>query len=151
MCRALLRRAEQPEQLAFAFGWLTHVLADALMHPVINSWCRAQLGAQTEPADLTRLHIQLELGIDVLHVAGVRRQGVPRFRSMLTDASVGFLQHAYHETYGIKPSPAALVFAHRNVERLSRHCWNWNSCWRVRRVIRWPVCRTRCYYGRCVR
>lgn len=120
MCRALLRLAERLEQRAFAFGWLTHVLADALMHPVINSWCRAELGAQVEPADLTRLHIQLELGIDVLHVAAVHRQGVPRFRSMLTDASVGFLQQAYQQTYGLKPSPAALIFAHRNVERLSR-------------------------------
>ena len=99
MCRALLAGAENAVERAFAYGWLTHVLADAFLHPIINEWCEQKLGAGASADDLLRLHVQLELGMDVLHVTTVRREGVPSFQSTFDEASIAFLARAYRRRH----------------------------------------------------
>src|SRR5206468_3532319 len=36
LARELVGRARSPAESAFAWGWVTHVLADAAIHPLVN-------------------------------------------------------------------------------------------------------------------
>ena len=60
--RTLFRFARSGTERAFACGWLTHVVADALIHPLINADAarRAHDGTAT-----TVEHVRVEVGIDV--------------------------------------------------------------------------------------
>lgn len=124
MCRTLLSSATNDVERAFAWGWTTHILADALLHPVINQWCRLQLGGDSQRDDLMRLHVQLELGIDVMHVNHLRRAGMPRFRSIFDETSIAFLTKAYLHTYAMRIGPRQLLSAHRNLEQLCRRLFD---------------------------
>lgn len=120
MCRAMLGSATTDAERAFVWGWVTHLLADALLHPIINRWCVQQLGIGSSMAEQLRLHVQLEIGIDVMHVTAVKRVGVPTFRSMFEESSVSFLTNAYEKTYALHVDSRAVLKAHRNLERLTR-------------------------------
>ena len=60
--RALFRSASTGPERAFAHGWLTHVIADALIHPIIN----ADAARRTRDGEATIVeHVRVEVGIDV--------------------------------------------------------------------------------------
>ncbi|MBR9988852.1 MAG: zinc dependent phospholipase C family protein [Gemmatimonadetes bacterium] len=60
--RALLQLATTPEERAFAWGWLSHILADVLIHPLVND--EAARCTDARVADLVE-HVRVEVGIDV--------------------------------------------------------------------------------------
>jgi hypothetical protein len=60
--RALLDIADTPEERAFAYGWLTHILADVLVHPLIND--EAARCTDARVAAIVE-HVRVEVGIDV--------------------------------------------------------------------------------------
>lgn len=72
LLRAVLDRAHTPAQRAFAWGWLTHVLADVAIHPLINSAAGSfAAGRSRRSRDGTAHdhsladHVRVEVGIDV--------------------------------------------------------------------------------------
>lgn len=60
--RALLARAATQDELAFAWGWLCHIIADVLIHPLIKH--EAERRARRGVAELVE-HVRVEVGIDV--------------------------------------------------------------------------------------
>ena len=60
--RALFRSVRTQRERAFAHGWLTHVIADALIHPLINDDAarRSADGVMT-----IREHVRVEVGVDI--------------------------------------------------------------------------------------
>lgn len=60
--RALFGMASTGPERAFAHGWLTHVIADALIHPLINE--DAARRARDGKATMLE-HVRVEVGIDV--------------------------------------------------------------------------------------
>lgn len=128
--RALVGAARDEEERAFAWGWLSHVLADVTIHPLVN------MRAAT-PDGTRRLveHVRVEVGLDAWfcwqHPAldGVRL--LPAFDAtgyaFLADAllrevgrDVAGAQLVRMERGLIRFSHAAVHFARRVARRL---CW----------------------------
>ncbi|MDB5307271.1 MAG: hypothetical protein JWO38_1473 [Gemmataceae bacterium] len=113
LAEALLRGADCDVSRAFALGWATHVLADTLVHPLINR-AAGELGRGRPAPPLTFAddpvaHIRVEQGLDAVIAA---RFGTPSLWPALGRVPLGFVVHrvesAYLDTYGIAPSRRAL-------------------------------------------
>ncbi|HEX6133570.1 MAG TPA: zinc dependent phospholipase C family protein [Longimicrobiales bacterium] len=131
VARALLRTAGTDAELAFAWGWVTHVIADALIHPLINdAAARRAPGAPVTIAE----HVRVEVGVDVWfcwqHAAlsGVRLrpafdrttyQFLARALNPVLDTPLTTAQLARMEKGLILFSHGALHFA----TSIARHIW----------------------------
>ncbi|HSJ31148.1 MAG TPA: zinc dependent phospholipase C family protein [Longimicrobiales bacterium] len=60
--RVLLERAATQEEHAFALGWLAHIIADVLVHPLVNE--DAERRRQPGAAQIVE-HVRVEVGLDV--------------------------------------------------------------------------------------
>lgn len=116
-CRALVAEAERDEEEAFAWGWVTHVLADVAIHPLVNDAC-GELRTGTRTAlwgeAVAREHLRVEMGLD----AAV---GAPPERMRLAPAraeALGGVARAYRRTFGAGPAAERIVAAHRHVAPL---------------------------------
>lgn len=123
LTRALLDGARTERQTAFAWGWLSHVLTDVLIHPLVNEASDALVHARgaTERADWLVAHVQVEVGMDAWCL---RRQSLGRLklRDALAPEDHELVAHALAEVTGLRVGPATLAAAHRNVTRLTNLC-----------------------------
>ncbi len=117
----LIRSARTPTERAFAWGWLTHVVADRLMHPAIGRGvgelargCRKTFVAGSEDP---LSHLRVEIGVDCWYA--LRHPEVRRIRlqPVFDATSIAFLERAYVRTYGAKVPRNALLASHRSVGR----------------------------------
>lgn len=100
----LIGTARTPVERAFAWGWLTHVLADRLIHPWIGRGvgellmgCRDTfVPGATDPLS----HLRVEIGVDCWFAARNPEARRVRLRPVFDAMSVAFLQNAYTLTYG---------------------------------------------------
>jgi hypothetical protein len=125
LTRILLARARTPLERAFAWGWVTHVVADRRLHPVVGRGLAevhghapggpAFVSADADPAG----HVRVETGIDAwishLH-PGLRQR---RFQPVFDAHSIRFLEDAYAEAYGIGADPGRLLASHRATAEMS--------------------------------
>jgi len=123
LCRALMETARTRLERAFAAGWLTHVLGDALIHP----WVGRGVGALREgdphhfvSGDRDPVgHLRVETGLDAFYshrFPDVRRQvTAPVFNG----ASVAFLARAFRVTYGVRFDRPLLLASHHTTARMS--------------------------------
>jgi hypothetical protein len=124
-CRALAAEARTEPERAFAWGWVTHVLADVAVHPLINEACgELMLGVRTPlwgpPAAIA--HLRVETGLDAAYHA--RHPRLARFGALTPMDSAAFVgvRRAYAVTYGAAPAGVELLRAHRQVVRLLGPC-----------------------------
>jgi hypothetical protein len=115
----LIRSARTSLERAFAWGWLTHVLADRQIHPIIGlavgeltHGCRRTFVGGS--ADLYN-HVRVETGVDLTYALRNADARSARLRPVFDDVSVNFLSHAYAATYGFTPAKDALLRSHRYV------------------------------------
>lgn len=105
LARAMLAAADGPAQTAFAWGWVTHILGDALVHPLVNQAAGELMrGSRDQPMnyyDDPVAHVRVEIGLDgFLLVSGDWR--FPELTSGHVDAGViNLLDRAYRSTYGV--------------------------------------------------
>lgn len=124
-CRALAAEARTDVERAFAWGWVTHVLADVAVHPLINEACgELMLGERTPVwgAPAATAHLRVETGLDAAYHA--RHPELARFGTLAPMDSAAFVavRRAYARTYGAAPAGVALLRAHRQVARLLGPC-----------------------------
>jgi hypothetical protein len=115
----LIRSARTSLERAFAWGWLTHVLADRQIHPIIGlgvgeltQGCRRTFVGGS--ADLLN-HVRVETGVDCAYALRYPDARSVRLRPVFDDLSVNFLSHAYAATYGFTPAKDALRRSHQYV------------------------------------
>jgi hypothetical protein len=124
LLRALVEEAATPLQRASAWGWVTHVLADRAIHPLINeahgehvfgSRARAITSTEDEAG-----HMRLEYGLDA-SVFGLN-SGLSAFapRGSVPVEGVQHVRRAYDRVYGWSPSAARLLADHRMARRMAR-------------------------------
>jgi hypothetical protein len=114
--RALFNMASTGPERAFAHGWLTHVIADALIHPLIN----ADAARRTRDGQATIVeHVRVEVGIDVAfcwqHAALDGLRLLPAFDRI----SYQFLADTLNSVVAADVSPARLAQMERGLVMFS--------------------------------
>ena len=120
-CRALVHEARTDVGRAFAWGWVTHVLADVAVHPLVNEACgELATGARTPlwGAEVAVTHLRVETGLDAAYHARYSELASLRALPALEPAVFHGVRRAYLRTYGAAPDTEVLVRAHRQVSRL---------------------------------
>ena len=117
----LIRGARTSIERAFAWGWLTHVLGDRLIHP----WIGRGVGELTVGCSETFVagatdpwsHLRVEMGVDCCYAARDAAARAVRLRPAFDALSISFLSHAYANAYGFVPRHASLLGSHRHMGR----------------------------------
>ncbi len=107
---AMLRDAQDLDELAFALGSLAHYAADTNGHPIAVNRAvaieypklRAQYGNEVTYADDKQAHLKTEFGFDVAQVA-LGNYAPQDYHTMIGfQVSKELLERAFQETYGIE-------------------------------------------------
>ncbi|MBK8979876.1 MAG: zinc dependent phospholipase C family protein [Planctomycetes bacterium] len=121
LARTLIESAETDLERAFAWGWLTHVLGDLAVHPLINAACgELELGDRSRPltfADDPALHARVEVGLDALRYVQDPELADLHLRRTFDDQSIGYVTAALRSTYGVPFDGHRLLAGHRAVVR----------------------------------
>ncbi|HEX6309746.1 MAG TPA: zinc dependent phospholipase C family protein [Longimicrobiales bacterium] len=132
VARALLRTARTNAELAFACGWITHVIADALIHPLINAAAAARR-APGSPIPISE-HVRVEVGVDVSFCWQNAALRDVRLRPAFDRTTYGFLARALRPIIDPPVTTAQLVrmekglilFSHGALHfatTVARHIW----------------------------
>lgn len=125
LTRALVRRAGSDPERAFALGWLTHVLADQAIHPLVGE-AAAELrtgkrGGFVGISENRTAHVRVEVGLDALisrrHPELRRRRTTPVFDRR----TVRLLRDGYRDTYSLDFDTSLLLASHHAAVRMSNH------------------------------
>jgi hypothetical protein len=107
LARALVACARDEVEQAYAWGWVTHVLADSGLHPAIN-----RAAGQVAWSDSPEPHLRVEFGLDFARLAGTPWLARVRLHQM---KNLEFVVDAYRETYEFRFDSAQVRRAHRMV------------------------------------
>lgn len=121
LARTLHATASTPQQAAFARGWLTHMLGDVLIHPIINRAASELLARERTVPTLAmhqNAHIRVELGLDAIYVARHRGLLTTRLRPFFDGRTARWITAAYRHVYGVEFEPRVVLKSHRQVVRL---------------------------------
>ena len=119
LTRALIDRARTDPERAFAWGWLSHVLADRAIHPwigrMVGSLTRGSSDVFVDGASDPCAHLQVELGVDAW--VGARHPAVRslRLQPVFGKGEMGFLVAAYEDAYGVRLPEKLFVRSHHAV------------------------------------
>ena len=124
LTRCLVATARSSVERAFAWGWLSHVIADRELHPLIGRAVGALRTGSTEvfvdgTSDLGS-HLRVELGLDCWYSRQFPSAGSIRLRPAFDARSISFLIDAYRRAYGVDWPTEAFLSSHRAVVRRSR-------------------------------
>jgi len=121
LSRTLVHTARSARERAFAWGWITHVLADQAIHPWIGRGVGELVHGDRErfvdgSSDILS-HLRVEMGVDAWYAArspAVRRR---RLRPAFRDDELAFLAQAFHTTYGVYFEDELFRRSHRAASR----------------------------------
>ncbi|MFN6130510.1 MAG: zinc dependent phospholipase C family protein [Planctomycetota bacterium] len=102
LVRNLFSLSNSDVERAFALGWLTHVIADVILHPVVNREVGRRLGMDREVSFVEdpAMHIRVEFGFDAFTVEP-KILPYPRVSTAKLEPIAGLLSRAYQATYGV--------------------------------------------------
>jgi len=120
LVRCLLEAASTDIERAFAWGWVSHILADVAIHPLINRAVGRLFnrdGRNMEYADDPTAHAWVEFPLDAAvcmrHGARLEAGLHPCFDA----TTVNFLAGAFRDTYGVPFDTAEALATHRAAVR----------------------------------
>lgn len=115
LTRALLDGARTAPERAFAWGWLTHLLADVMVHPLVNAAAARSVGRREVLSDELEAiaHVRIEMGLDAAYTACHADLLSVRLTPAFDSRVISWFRRALRETYGA-------VFDHDDVERSHR-------------------------------
>jgi len=106
---ALIRDAQDVNELAFALGALAHYVSDTHGHPYVNQSVGilypelARMYGPEVPYDVDhKAHLQTEFGFDVLQVAKGRYAPEDYHNFIGFEVATGVLERAFYDTYGLQ-------------------------------------------------
>ena len=118
LVRAMITRSQTPLEIAFSFGWLSHVIADGVLHPIINRAHSVYVGSGHPViySDDPVTHIRIEAGVDLRFFLD-NPFPVISFKRAFKAGELKFLASAYAEVYGddFSVSSKALFRSHQGV------------------------------------
>ncbi|MBA4192185.1 MAG: hypothetical protein C0467_29770 [Planctomycetaceae bacterium] len=100
LARAMIRCATSDTSRAFAWGWATHVLADALIHPFINAAAGDVQGREPLTyAEDPGLHLVVEIGADGKYFEPWKQLVPPKLTPIPADVAA-HVASAFDAVYG---------------------------------------------------
>lgn len=123
LARTLVRTARTPLERAFAWGWVTHVLGDQAIHPLVGrgvgEFLTGDRGIFVDGSADQGAHVQVETGLDAFYshlFPDIRHRSMaPVFHG----TSIRFLSEAYRRTYGLDMDPTLVLASHLATVRMS--------------------------------
>jgi hypothetical protein len=131
--RALIARAVTQQERAFACGWLSHIIADVLIHPIVNDVVDRH--THRGIADLVE-HVRVEVGIDVWFCWQHPALDGLRLRPAFDRNGYGFLVDALNTVLHASVTPAQLAQMERGLIMFSHGALHFATtvarhlCWR---------------------
>ena len=123
LTRTLVETAGTARERAFAWGWVTHVLADQAIHPLVGKGVGEVLyGDRERFADSSRhqtTHVQVETGLDAWYAHRFPELRRRRMAPVFQGRSIRFLVDAYQQVYGISVDPVLVLSSHLAAARMS--------------------------------
>lgn len=121
LARNLLALARTDVERAFALGWLTHVVADQTVHPIL-AYAVGELltGSRDHFVDASTnlaAHMRVEVGLDAWYAERHPWVRARRLMPAFDGRRIGFLVRAYAATYGVPFPPALFRRCHRATTR----------------------------------
>lgn len=117
LTRALFELARTATERAFAWGWLTHVLGDREIHPLIGLGVGELLHGSrdvfVDGSSDPESHLRVELGVDAWFAARRPAARSVRLRPTFDEGSISFLERAYARTYGVAIPKASFLSSHQ--------------------------------------
>lgn len=107
LARALVATAGNDVEHAYAWGWVSHILADSWLHPAIN-----EAAGDIPWSESREPHLRVEFGLDFARLDQSRWLGRVRLHRM---KDLGFVQDAFSDTYRLDVDPGRLYRSHRMV------------------------------------
>ena len=121
LARALLARSRDEVERAFAYGWLTHVVSDAELHPLVGrAMGERVLGdrdVRMNTHDDLEAHVSIEVGLDAVLQERVPSVPNPPYRA-LEPRRLQPLSDALEETFGLRWPVPELHATHLRTARL---------------------------------
>lgn len=122
--------AADPVMRAFGWGWVTHVIADARIHPLVNDGGEALLrdpglnndGRPPTPAQRLVAHIRVELGIEGWYAGRSGALRSTRLRHVFQRDSIEPLVDILRDTYAVPFESRPILAAHRGVPPFAAAC-----------------------------
>jgi hypothetical protein len=123
LTRTLVNLSRTPMERAFAWGWVTHVVADCDIHPLIGRGVGALLLGDADTfvdgsAGMPE-HVRVETGLEVAIQSRFGRPTGRKLTPLFDRQGVGFLVRAYGETYDVDVDPELLAGAHLKMVRMA--------------------------------
>lgn len=121
LTRALIGRARTQAEHGFAWGWLTHVLADTLVHPLVgcavgelvHGTPSVFVDGDTAPV----AHVRVEAGLDAVYAERNPGLRTVSLRPAFGRGRIAFLVEAFRETYGAAPAAHLFLRSHLTAAR----------------------------------
>lgn len=127
VARALLDTAGTDEEGAFAWGWVTHVVGDVVLHPRVGCAVGEELyrdrNRRVNAIEDVETHVSIEVGLDAQVLSQNSGIPAPPATPFFNGTSAGLLANALRRVYGLDFKPSALASWHRTA---------------VKRTRRWP-------------
>jgi hypothetical protein len=116
LTRALVRGARTSVERAYSWGWVTHVIADQRIHPLVGRAVGEFVYGDREVfADGARhqeAHVQIETGLDAFYSRLFPDLRKRKMAPVFNRESIGFLENAYRKVYGLTLSPSVFLASH---------------------------------------
>ena len=116
LARSLVNEARTELERAYAWGWVTHILADVELHPLVNQGAGELLtGDRQNPrtyAEDPTTHTRVEIGLDAFFQGARAGGGTVSLRPVFDHESIQYLQRVFQETYGVEFETAQLLRSH---------------------------------------
>lgn len=121
LSRRLAATARTPIQVAFARGWLTHVLADVGIHPMVAEALgerrHGQRGRFVDGFQDPTGHIRVETGLDAFYALRSPGFRPEKLAPAFDRGTVGWLASAFEAVYSLRVDRRLLLRSHRAVAR----------------------------------
>ena len=123
LTKILVRSARTPLERAFSWGWVTHVLADQAIHPLVGRAVGEFLYGErdffADGALHQAAHVQVETGLDAFYSHLFPEIRHRRMAPVFDGVSISFLGEAYRRVYALGLDPSVLLASHLATTRMS--------------------------------
>ncbi len=123
LARALVNTSRDSREVAFAWGWVSHLLADISIHPLINQAAAETIFGKRYPevpfANDPPTHIKVEVGLDAWIPASVQWSTNPKLPILAPSSMLNLLPRVFQQIHGVTISKTRLQIAYQFMRKLA--------------------------------